>query len=383
MMISKKLRVLEIGKSTAGVGEYMRWLALGLDKSRFELTFACMSEGGEELATSLVKIEGLSAFSIPMNRYNISPISDFHALLRLAAEMRKGKFDLIHAHASKPGVLARLATIGSSIPVIYSPHCFAFHDGAHPLVACGIAFIERLLARFLTRKIITVADAEIELARRYRVGKEKQFTTIHSGINTEPFDAPLPAALLRQSMNIPMNVPLVGMVGRMSKQKNPFLFLRAAALIHNRHPQAHFILIGDGPLKQAAKSMAADFGIADSVHFPGFRNDIPNLLSEFTIFVLSSAWEAFPLTILEAMAARLPVVATDVMGVSEIVINQRTGLLVPADNDQAMAAAIKDLLDQPVLAKKYGIEGRKRVIEHFSRAEMINQITQAYYRTVA
>ena len=382
-MTPKKIRVFEIGKSTAGVGEYLRWLAAGLDKTQFALTFACMSEGGDALAAKLAQIEGVTAFSIPMNRYKIAPLSDLRALLRLRREIRRGNFDLIHAHASKPGFMARLAAIGTGIPAIYSPHCFAFHAGAHSLAARGIAFFERGAARWLTSKIIAVAHAEVVLAQRYRVGSTEQFITIHSGIDTAPFDIPVQKAAARDDLNIPPDVPLVGAVGRMSRQKNPLLFVQAAALIHARLPQAHFIWVGDGPLMTAAKSLAVESGLTKILHFPGKRNDIPELLGALDLFVLPSDWEAFPLTILEAMAARLPVVATDVMGIPEIVIPGKTGLLIPPNDAPALANAIIQLLANPNHAKIMGECGRQHVESAFSRQQMIRSIAEAYQRTVA
>ena len=382
-MTPKKIRVFEIGKSTAGVGEYLRWLATGFDKTQFALTFACMSEGGDALAAELTQIEGVTAFSIPMNRYKIAPLSDLRALLRLRRAIQGGSFDLIHAHATKPGFMARLAAIGTGIPVIYSPHCFAFHAGVHPLAARGIALFERSAARWLTCKIITVARAEVDLAQRYRVGSTEQFITIHSGIDTTLFDVSRQKTAARDDLNIPPDVPLVGAVGRMSRQKNPLLFVQAAAIIHGQAPHVHFIWIGDGPLMTAAKSLAVESGLTKILHFPGMRNDIPELLGALDLFVLPSDWEAFPLTILEAMAARLPVVATDVMGVPEIVIPGKTGLLVPPNDAHALANAAMQLLADPKHAKIMGECGRQHIESAFSRQQMIRSIAEAYQRTVA
>jgi glycosyltransferase involved in cell wall biosynthesis len=180
-----RMRVLEIGKSTGGIGTYLRWLAQGLDLERFDLTFACLSEKSMELADELKSIKGVKAISWPMNRFKIDLFSDFLLMLKIVRLIRSGKFELIHAHGSKSGFLARIAAIGSGVPVIYSPHCFSFHIGVNPLTANVLAALERFAARFLTARIITVADGEQTLAQRFRIGFPELFVTVHSGI--DPF----------------------------------------------------------------------------------------------------------------------------------------------------------------------------------------------------
>lgn len=376
--MSNRIHILEITKSTGGVGSYIRWLANGLDKDRFQLTVACLSEGGPALAADLGAIPGVRAFSLAMNRYKINPLTDARVFTQLARLIRSEHFDLIHAHTSKPGYLARLAAVGTGVPVIYRPACFAFHPGAGKLQATAIATLERFAARYLTARITTVCDGERQLALDYNVGWDELLTTIHTGIDTRPFDIPIDREKLRASIGVAADVPLVGTVGRLSPQKAPLDFVRAAATVHAQRPDLHFVWIGDGPLETAARSLVTELGLDEVFHFAGLRANIAALLQVLDCFVLSSHWEGFSLVILEAMAARLPIVATRVMGTPEAIEDGVSGLLVPAGDPSALADALLDMMRDPERAKRFGAQGRQRVERTFTRTHMIAGITKVY-----
>jgi glycosyltransferase involved in cell wall biosynthesis len=377
-----RLHVFEVVKSTAGVGQYARWLAQGLDRSRFRLTYACVSEGSEELAAYLNQIEGVRAFNLPMERYRVDPIGDARLTWQLAKFMRRESFDLIHAHASKPGLIARIAATGSTIPVIYRPACFAFHDAVPTQKAKLIAAIERIAARHLTASIQCVCNDERELALRYRVGTDQQLVTIHTGIDAKPFDVPIDKQALRAQFGIPVNSLVIGSVGRLCEQKAPLDFVRAAAEVAMHAPHVHFVWVGSGDLEASTRNLVAQLHLTDVFHFLGERHDIPQLLQTFDVFVLSSRWEGFSLSVLEAMASRLPVIATRVMGTAEAVIDGENGYLVPPGSPQALAEAMRCFTIDQVRAIQFGIASRKRVDSFFTRERMMAQIAQLYEATV-
>ncbi len=248
------LRILLVTKSTGGVAEYVRQLALGLDSADFELTVACLSENGPEFAAELRQVAGVKAFSLQMNRYKVDPWSDAQVCLALARHLRRERYDLVHAHASKPGFLTRLAALGTGLPVLYSPHCFAFHAGANPVSARLVAVLEAFAARFLTTRIVTVADGERKLARQYGVGPDELFVTVPTGLDPRPYRQPVDQAALKASLNLPVAAPLVGTVGRLSDQKAPLDYVRMAALVHQQLPEVQFAWVGSGPLAEAAPS---------------------------------------------------------------------------------------------------------------------------------
>lgn len=377
-----QIHVFEVVKSTAGVGQYARWLAQGLDRERFRLTYACVSEGGAELARDLNQIPGVQAFSLEMNRYHVDPLGDARLAAHLAQIIRRERFDLIHAHASKPGFLARLAAIGTHIPVIYRPACFAFHDGVAPAKARLIALIERLAARYLTTYIHCVCNDERDLARRYHVGSEQQLVTIYTGIDLQPFDFPVDRAALRAELGVPPTATLVGTVGRLSSQKAPLDFVSAAAQVYAVNPGVHFAWVGSGELEATARKLVEHAGLGAVFHFIGERRDVPRLLQAFDIFVLPSHWEGFSLSVLEAMAARLPVIATRVMGTAEAIVPGENGLLVPLGQPQELAQAMLDLAADPQRIAQYGENSRLRAEQLFTRSRMIDQVAGLYERAV-
>ncbi len=373
-----RARVLEVTKSTGGVAEYVRWLAHGLDREKFALTVACLSENGPEFAAELGRIPGVSAFSLEMNRYQVDPFSDARVALRLREVIIRQKFDLVHAHASKPGFLARFAALGSGTPVIFSPHCFAFHAGTGRAKARILAALEAFAARFLTARIMTVARGEEELALRFGVGYPGLFTTVHSGLDAQAYRRPVQADRLKASLGIPPQAPLVGAVGRLSEQKAPLDFVRMAAQVHAMRPEVHFIWIGTGPLEADVRTLAASLGLEGVFHLPGQRSDIPELLHTLDCFALTSLWEGFPLVVLEAMAAGVAVVATDILGTREAIQSGESGLLVPPADAQAMAKAVISILDHPQQAEGFRQAATRRIETEFTRERMLQGVTGLY-----
>jgi len=381
--MSQPLRILLVTKSTGGVAEYIRrMLAVpGLDRNEFEFSVACLSENGPAFAAELSQVAGVQAFSLEMNRYQVDPISDARVLFALAAHLRRERYDLVHAHASKPGFLTRLAAIGTGIPVLYSPHCFAFHAGAGRLNAQLVAMLERLAARFLTARIVAIANGERELARKFGVGSDALFVTVHSGLDPQPYRGPVDVKALKKSMDVPEEALLVGTVGRLSKQKSPFDFVRMAAAVHRERPEIHFSWIGSGPLEDEARQLSAELGLDEVLHFAGQRSNVPELLQAMQCFVLTSHWEGFPLVVLEAMAAGAPVVAADILGVDEAIRNGQDGMLVPVGDAEAMAQAVLGQLNNNQLADRYRKSAGQRLEQEFTPAAMLDGLTSIYRQT--
>ncbi len=377
--MNRPLHILHVTKSTGGVAAYVRGLVNGLDRQQFRFSVVCLSEGGPAFAAELNRLPNVQAFSVAMNRYNIAPLSDSRAWVQIMRLMRSEAYDAVHAHASKPGFLARLAALGSGIPVIYAPHCFAFHDGAGRFKAAVIASMERLAARYLTTCILTVCAEERIWALQHRIGTATSVVAIPTGIDIQPFDQPVDRARLRADLGVPPDVPLIGAVGRLNAQKSPLDFVQAAARVHTNRPDVHFVWIGSGPLAAEADALVEQLKLDTVFHFAGQRTNVPELLHVFDGFVLSSHWEGFSLSVLEAMAARLPVVATRVMGVAEAVSEGHNGLIVPPGQPDALGQAILELVSDPERARQMGVIGRQRIEQEFTRNRMIEQIAQMYH----
>jgi glycosyltransferase involved in cell wall biosynthesis len=375
--MNRSVRVLLVTKSTGGVAEYVRWLVQGIDKQKFSLLVACLSENSAEFAEELRQAYGVQSISYAMNRYKVDVISDTRVGLQLAKLVRGHQFDLIHAHASKPGFLVRIAAMGTGIPVLYSPHCFAFHAGAGGLTILITSFLERLAAFFTTRFVV-VSEGERELACQYRVGRPEQMTVIYTGIDPAPYRLPVDISYLKVSLGIPTSAPVVGSVGRLSTQKSPSDFVRAAEIIHRSKPDAHFVWVGDGPLEQEVRNLSTSLQLDSVIHWPGQRSDVRKLLHLFDCLILTSRWEGFPLVVLEAMAAGVPVVATDILGTRELIQHGVNGWLAPARDTEALAGWVLELLTNPSKAAAFRRASQARVEDEFTRTRMLTMIQNLY-----
>ena len=375
--MKRSVRVLLVTKSTGGVAEYIRWLVHGIDREKFSLLVVCLSENSPEFAEELRQAYGVQAISYSMNRYKVDLISDTRVGLQLARLIRGHQFDLIHAHASKPGFLARIAALGTGIPVLYSPHCFAFHAGAGRMTILITSFLERLAALFTTRFVV-VSEGERELAFQYRVGRQEQITVIYTGIDPAPFRQPVDTSYLKASVGIPVSAPVIGSVGRLSTQKSPFDFVRVAEAVHKSRPDAHFIWVGDGPLEEAVRELSTALQLDSTIHWIGQRSDVHKLLHLFDCLILTSRWEGFPLVVLEAMAAGVPVVATDILGTRELIEHGVNGWLAPVRDAESLAGLVLNLLTNPSKADAFRQASGARIENEFTRTRMLSMIQNLY-----
>ncbi len=298
----------------------------------------------------------------------ISPFQDAKALARIARLIRRFQPDLVHAHTSKAGILGRAAGRAMGVPAVFTAHTWSFAEGTSwKWKAVGIP-CEKLMARW-GAKTITVSEANRSIALRRGVGNSGNLVTVHNGIPDTPFRA-----------DYGLNpAPRIVMVARCARQKSQTLLLRAMAEV-NLPFQLTFV--GDGPTRLQLRDEAARLGLARRTEFLGNRLDIAEILAGSDIFALPTNWEGFPLSILEAMRAGLPVVASEVGGVAEAVADGETGFLTPSGDVAAVRSKITALLTGPALRRRMGEAGRTRYERHFTFAAMIAK-TLSVYRSVA
>jgi glycosyltransferase involved in cell wall biosynthesis len=263
------------------------------------------------------------------------------------------------------------------MPVLYSPHNFAFHEGSNALVAFMVAQLERFAALFTTR-IIAVAHHERELALKYNVGEAALYQVVHTGINPGPFRMAMDVRNLKASLGIPLDAPIVGSVGRLAAPKLPLDFLRAAARVHKEMPVLHFVWAGSGPLEAKAKALTSALGLDDVVHWLGERSDVPALLRIYNCFVLPSKWEGFPLVILEAFASGVPVIATDNLGARELIETGQNGWLVPNGNIEVLAQSVLNVFASPSLVAAVSSTAKKMIENEYTLDKMISALERIY-----
>jgi glycosyltransferase involved in cell wall biosynthesis len=177
--------------------------------------------------------------------------------------------------------------------------------------------------------------------------------------------------------------PIVGTVGRLVAQKGMDVFLQAAGMTAPRRTDVTFVIAGDGPLRESCAAQMTALGLTGRAQMLGERGDVPALLQHLSVFVSASRWEGLPYALLEALAARRPIVATCVLGSEELIQDGVTGLLVPPDDPESMSRAIVRLLDDPALAHRLGANGRQQVETHYNLQTMAGQVMAVYERAMS
>lgn len=350
-----------------------------------DLALACRDEGcdvvvlagGEGPYTALLRERGLNVVSLKHLRRPIRPHVDALAFLELVRILRTLRPTIVHAHSTKAGLLARAAARLLGTPVVFTAHGWAFSEAVAPASRWLATVLERLAARW-SDAIICVSEYDRRLAISARIGRPDRLVRIHNGVHDVQAKAraagQAPAVQAAHAAKPAREAPAaqapvhetlrIVSVARLDVPKDHALLLDALATIRDIDWQLE--LIGDGPLTESVRQKARRLGLQDRVRFSGLCNDVADRLAHADLFVLVSDREGFPLSILEAMSASLPVVASDVGGVSEAVVDGVTGFLVPRGDLQRLSERLRTLLVDASLRHRFGREGRLRFEQEFS-----------------
>lgn len=310
---------------------------------------------------------GIPVRILPDLTRDIHPLKDLRALRAITRVIREEAPDLVHGHTSKAGLLARLAARINSTPAVFTAHTWSFADGL-PLLQRLIATpLERLAAPAADR-IITVSEANTETAVRHSIAGSHAFVRIWNGVPDLPGRA-LPGGRAK--------VTLIT-AARFAPQKDHILLLEALKGITG---DWRLLLAGHGPTRGSVEKRARELGLASRIEFLGERRDIHELLTESDLFILPSKWEGFPVSILEAMRAGLPVIATATGGVAEAVTHGVNGYLVYPGDVAALRMRLQQLISFPARLARMGAASRRRYEQDFLIESMV-QKTIAVYREV-
>lgn len=296
----------------------------------------------------------------------IRPLSDLRALGEVRSALATLNPDLIAAHSSKAGILARLAARSLRVPVVFTVHGWAFTPGVPPLQAALYRQVERLVGPLASR-IITVSEYDRRLGLAARVAPEDRLVTVHNGMPD------VPPELRADPARSPARLV---MVARYGAQKDHPTLLRALADLR-QHPW-ELDLIGDGPSMGQTEALATELGLAGRVRFLGQRTDVDRILAAAQVSLLVTNWEGFPLSILEAMRAGLPVVASSVGGVAESVRDGESGYLIPRADVAHLRDRIERLLTDPALRARLGAAGRARFVRDFTLSASVARTLGVY-----
>lgn len=299
----------------------------------------------------------------------ISPVNDWKALGEIKNILRAEQPALVHCHSSKAGILGRMAARLCGIPAVFTAHGWAFTDGVASHKRCIYALIERMMLR-ITAKVICVSDYDKCLADRWLGNKAGKMLTIHNGI------ADIETSSKTKATEDGFRI---GMVSRFAVPKRQLDLLKAVQLlIENGHKNLHLILVGDGELLEECGRYVEMNKMQEHVTFMGARNDIADILPTLDVFCLISDYEGLPISIIEAMRAGLPVVASNVGGVKELVRDGSNGFLVDKGNIAMLAEKLAALEGNRQLCHAMGTKSREVYENVFGISKMIDSILSVY-----
>jgi glycosyltransferase involved in cell wall biosynthesis len=350
-----------------GAQVHVRDMALAVRQAGHQATVLTSGSGPfvDDLRAQGTPVRLMEHLSMP-----IAPVRDYRAFRELQRVLGELRPDLIAAHSSKAGTLARLAARSLRIPVVFTAHGWAFTPGVPDAQAALYRRIERLVGP-LANRIITVSEFDRRLALEARIAPPDRIVTVHNGIPDT--DVSLRADPTRSP-------PRVVMVARFMAQKDHRTLFQALAGLTG-HPW-ELDLIGDGPLMEDMRRLAAELGLGDRVRFLGQRKDVGAILAASQAFLLISNWEGFPLSTLEAMRSGLPVLASAVGGVDEAVEDGTTGFLVARGDVAALRDRLTRLLVDPALRGQLGAQGRRRFESTFTLDHSVRQTLDVYRRVL-
>ncbi len=351
-----------------------------LNPDRYEAEIISGPETGTEgELISEVRERGIPLTIMPELVRSPHPLKDFRAVQKMAAYFRTVKPQIVHTHSSKAGILGRMAARRAGVPVIiHTVHGWGHHERQNPLYRNLFIRLEKRCVRY-TDKLIVVSYLNAEKGLADSIGTRDLYTTIHSSINLDDFtNRAWDTAAMKKSLGLDPGKPVIGTVGRLSPQKNPRDFIQVAERVLKSKPDAQFVFVGDGPMRPEIEEEIRAAGLEGRIRLAGLRRDIPQMLSCFDVFILTSLWEGLPRVIPQAMSVGVPVVANAVDGVSEVIREGINGYSVQPGDVSRMTEHILHLLANESARSEMGSQGRKTAETDFSLKNMVARIEELY-----
>lgn len=378
----KKKLVIITEALGGGVRRHVVSLLENLDKDKFDIYFMYnLGRADEVMKKRLPSIKDLGVKLIEIDNFKRDiGLHDVKAFMNIYKELKKIKPDIVHCHSSKAGVLGRIAGKLARIrKIYYTPHAYIMQN-PNTSKNKKIVFesIERLLSRYFTTKTINVSNGEKQFAIESKIDKDGKFEVIYNGIcdieevNNETKDR------LRKEFKINTNDFIIGTIARMDEQKNPDLFIDIAKSVLKECKNVKFIYVGDGKLYEHISRRVLDEDINESVILTGFRSDTDEILSIFDLFLTTALYEGMPYALIEACRAGVPIVATDVIGNNEIVINEKNGMIYDINNIEMCTKKICKVFCDST-RKSLSRHARDRFNQNFNIVNMILKLEKMYF----
>jgi glycosyltransferase involved in cell wall biosynthesis len=328
----------------------------------------------------LARARGIEPVILPTLGREVALRDDARALAALFRLFRAWRPDIVETHTAKAGTLGRIAALAARVPVrihVFHGHVLRGYFGA--LKTRMYLEIERALARGSTR-LIALGEAQRRELLDLGIGNPEKVLSIPLGFELAPFlDLP-PRGALRRELGLPAEAALVGILGRLAPIKRHDVFVRAAAAIAAARPETYFAIIGDGETRGETERLVSELGLSNRVHFLGWRThgELPALFADLDILANTSDNEGMPVSLIEAMAAGVPVVATEAGGTVSLIEQGTTGSLVPIGDSTAVAEACLSLLNEPALRARRAAAARAAVHPQFDVSTLVETMARTY-----
>lgn len=351
-----------------------------LDRARFETLLVSGRPERREGSMLSLRPEPVRPVVVDHLRRSVSPLHDAMALATLVRLMRQMRPHVVHTHLAKAGMLGRVAARLTGVRVVvHTFHGNVLSGYFGSLASRTLLELERTLGRMSTR-VIAISPQQLDELMRLRIAPDR-LELVPLGLDLGPFlDAE--RGRLRTELEIAPGTPLVGVVGRLVAIKGVDLFLRAAARLASERGDIRFIVVGDGEERGRLERLSAALGLQERVRFLGWRADLPTIYADLDVVTLTSWSEGTPVSLIEALAASRPVVATAVGGVPDVLDGGRCGLLVPAGDVAALLRGIQRSLEDPGVSLALARAGREHVLARHGADALVSRIGSLYARLV-
>lgn len=362
--------------NVGGPAIHVSLLAARLSDAEYQTTLVTGVLGdGEADMTYLARQMGVEPLIIESMQREIKLIDDAKTLFALASLMRKERPHIVHTHTAKAGLVGRVAAKLAGVPVIvHTFHGHTFHGYFGRFKTRVFIWLERAMAA-LSDATLTISEGLRDDLLRERIAKREHIHILPLGLDLAKFAVSdsLRGGFWRE-MQFSTDTPLIGIIGRLVPIKNHRLFLMAASAVWKAIPQAHFVIVGGGECQPELQALTAQLGLTDVVHFIGWRQDLPAIYADLNLVVISSDNEGTPVSLIEAMAAGVPVVSTAVGGVPDLLCHGEMGTLVPAGDAEALAQAMMEVLQTPPDTTK----AQQYVLQQYGIDRLVRDIRQLY-----
>ena len=389
--MAEPIRVLRViaRLNVGGPALHVAYLSAGLQERGYETTLVAGELArGEESMAAVAEGRGVEVLAVSELHREVSPVRDLVAAFRLAGLIRKLRPHVVHTHTAKAGAVGRVAVLLSGARprpiVVHTFHGHVLRGYFGPLQESGFRLLERLLARG-TDALVAVSPQVRDDLVGLGVAPPERFVVVRLGIELEERvggdgDA---RARTRRLLGVPDDRFLVGWMGRMTAVKRTDDVLLAFKELRDRGVDAGLCLVGDGPDRDGLEERAYELGIARHVFSLGYQDAVADWYAAFDVLILPSANEGTPVSVIEALAARRPVVATDVGGVSDVVRDGVDGFLVDAGDTSALAERLATLAGDEALRTRMGEAGRERVLQRYAVSRLVDDVDRLYRSLLA